>query len=177
MAKETHPMAANPQEMLAQMSKYWFDAYKTGLDMLLAVSNAALASAQHLNMLQLAADVETQHQNREALAAVAGAKDLPGMMKAQQQLSQAYLEGFMKYWSTTAEMLQQCQADMTKVMSAHMGDFGKGFAAMVPSGAKPGDAAPFNAAIDAMRKSQEAMMKAMAGWGAMAAGAQKEREK
>lgn len=176
MAKDTQPTAANPQEMLAQMSKYWFEAYKTGLDMLLAISNAALASAQHLSMLQLATDVEAQHQNREALAAVAGAKDLPSMMKAQQQLSQTYLEGFMKYWSATAEMLQQCQADMTKVMAEHMGELGKGFAPILSPGAKAGEAAPFDAAIEAMRKSQEAMLKAMAGWGA-AVGAAKEREK
>jgi hypothetical protein len=179
MAKteQTNPMTANPQQMLAEMSKYWFDAYKTGLDMLLAISNSALAGAEHMRMMQLATDVETQHQNKEALAAVAGARDLQGMMKAQQQLSQAYLDSFMKYWSTTAEMLQQSQAEMAKVMSAHMGEFGKGFGAMMPPGMKPGEMPTFNSAIEAMKKSQEAMMKAMAGFGAMAAGAQKKPEK
>ena len=179
MAKteQTNPMAATPQEVLAQMSKYWFEAYKNGLDMLLAISNSALAGAEHLRMLQLSTDVATQHQNKEALAAVAGARDLQGMMKAQQQLSQAYIDSFMKYWSTTAEMLQQSQAEMTKVMSAHMGGFGKGFESMMPPGMKPGEMPTFNSAIEAMKKSQEAMMKAMAGFGAMAAGAQKKPEK
>lgn len=179
MAKteQTNPMAATPQEVLAQMSKYWFEAYKNGLDMLLAISNSALAGAEHLRMLQLSTDVATQHQNKEALAAVAGAKDMQSMMKAQQQLSQAYIDSFMKYWSTTAEMLQQSQAEMTKVMSAHMGSFGKGFESMMPPGMKPGEMPTFNSAIEAMKKSQEAMMKAMAGFGAMAAGAQKRPEK
>jgi hypothetical protein len=175
--EQTNPMGGTPQQMLAEMSKYWFEAYKTGLDMLLAISNSALAGAEHLRMMQLSTDVEAQHQNKDALAAVAGAKDLPSMMKAQQQLSQAYLDSFMKYWSTTAEMVQQSQAEMTKVMGAHMGDFGKGFASMMPPGMKPGEMPTFNTAIDAMKKSQEAMMKAMAGFGAMAAGAQKKPEK
>ena len=184
MAKteQTNPMAATPQEVLAQMSKYWFEAYKNGLDMLLAISNSALAGAEHLRMLQLSTDVATQHQNKEALAAVAGAKDMQSMMKAQQQLSQAYIDSFMKYWSTTAEMVQQSQAEMAKVMSAHMGSFGKGFESMMPPGMmppgmKPGEMPTFNSAIEAMKKSQEAMMKAMAGFGAMAAGAQKKPEK
>jgi hypothetical protein len=184
MAKpeQTNPMAATPQQVLAEMSKYWFDAYKNGLDMLLAISNSALAGAEHLRMMQLATDVSTQHQNRDALAAVAGAKDVQSMMKAQQQLSQAYIDSFMKYWSTTAEMVQQSQAEMAKVMSAHMGSFGKGFESMMPPGMmppgmKPGEMPTFNTAIEAMKKSQEVMMKAMAGFGAMAAGGAKKPEK
>jgi phasin family protein len=189
MAKpeQINPMAATPQEVLAQMSKYWFEAYKNGLDMLLAISNSALAGAEHLRMLQLSTDVATQHQNKDALAAVAGARDMQSMMKAQQQLSQAYIDSFMKYWSTTAEMVQQSQAEMAKVMSAHMGSFGKGFESMMPPGMmppgmmppgmKPGEMPTFNTAIEAMKKSQEVMMKAMAGFGAMAAGGAKKPEK
>jgi hypothetical protein len=170
---------ASSQQMLAEVSKHWFNAYKTGLDMLLAISNAALAGAEHMRMMQLATDIETQNQNREALAKVGGATDIQGVMKAQQALSQAYLDGFMKYWSTTGQMVQQTQSEISKVLAAHMGDFGKGLEHVMPNmnmmaGMQPGQMpqipTSFNAAIDAMRKSQESMMKAMTGFTAAATG-------
>lgn len=172
----SNPLGSS-QQMLAEVSKHWFNAYKTGLDMLLAISNAALAGAEHMRMMQLATDIETQNQNREALAKLGGASDVQGVMKAQQALSQAYLDGFMKYWSTTAQMVQQTQSEISKVLAAHMGDFGKGLENMVPNmmaGMQPGQMpqlpTSFNAAIDAMRKSQESMMKAMGGFAAAAGG-------
>jgi hypothetical protein len=61
-----------------------------------------------------------------------------------------------------------------------MGDFGNGFENMMPNmmaGLQPGQMpqlpATFNAAIDAMRKSQESMMKAMTGFTAAATGNKK----
>jgi hypothetical protein len=175
----SNPLGSS-QQMLAEMSKHWFNAYKTGLDMLLAISNAALAGAEHMRMMQLATDIETQNQNREAAAKVGGASDIQGVMKAQQMLSQAYLDSFMKYWSTTAQMVQQTQGEISKVLTAHMGDFGKGFEGIMPNvmaGLQPGQVpqipATFNAAIDAMRKSQESMMKAMSGFTAAATGGKK----
>ncbi len=48
---------------------------------------------------------------------------------------------------------------------------------MMPPGMKPGEMPTFNTAIEAMKKSQEVMMKAMAGFGAMAAGGAKKPEK
>jgi len=171
-------LQANPQAMMAEVSKHWFSAYKTGLDMLLAISNSALAGAEHMRMMQLATDIEAQSKNRDAAGAMANARDMQGVVKAQQALSQSYLDSFMKYWSTTAQMLQQTQAEMAKVVSAHMGDFGKGFEQLVPgmlNAVQPGQLPQlpggFNTAIDAMRKSQEAMMKAMMGFSANAASA------
>jgi hypothetical protein len=178
----SNPLGSS-QQMLAEMSKHWFNAYKTGLDMLLAISNAALAGAEHMRMMQLATDIETQNQNREVAAKVGGASDIQGVMKAQQMLSQSYLDGFMKYWSTTAQMVQQTQSEISKVLAAHMGDLGKGLEGVMPNmmaGLQPGQMpqmpqmpATFNAAIDAMRKSQESMMKAMSGFTAAATGGKK----
>lgn len=175
----SNPLGSS-QQMLAEVSKQWFNAYKTGLDMLLAISNAALAGAEHMRMMQLATDIETQNQNREAASKLGGASDIQGVVKAQQALSQAYLDGFMKYWSTTAQMVQQTQSEISKVLAAHMGDVGKGLEGMVPNmmpGLQPGQMpqmpqmpATFNAAIDAMRKSQETMMKAMTGFASAATG-------
>jgi hypothetical protein len=170
----SNPLGSS-QQMLAEVSKQWFNAYKNGLDMLLAISNSALAGAEHMRMVQLATDIETQGQNREAAAKLGSATDLQGVMKDQQALSQAYLEGFMEYWSTTAQMLQQTQGEISKVLAAHMGDFGKGFENVMPgmmAGLQPGQLpqipATFGAAIDAMRKSQESMMKAMSGFATVA---------
>ena len=170
----SNPLGSS-QQMLAEVSKHWFNAYKTALDMLLAISNSALAGAEHMRMMQLATDIETQSQNREAAAKLGGASDVQGVMKDQQALSQAYLDGFMKYWSTTGQMLQQTQSEISNVLAAHMGEFGKGFENMMPNvmaGMQPGQLpeipATFNAAIDAMRKSQESMMKAMSGFATVA---------
>ena len=47
-------------------------------------------------MEQLAADVETQAQNRQAAKDVAASRDVPGVLAAQSQLSGAYSEGYMR---------------------------------------------------------------------------------
>jgi hypothetical protein len=176
----SNPVASS-QQTLAEVSKHWFNAYKTALDMLLAISNSALAGAEHMRMTQLATDIETQHQNREAAAKLGGANDIQGVMKAQQALSQAYLDAFLKYWSTTGEMVQQTQSEISKVLAAHMGDLGKGLENAMPgmmAGLQPGQMpATFTAAIDAMRKSQESMMKAMSGFAAVATPPGKANEK
>lgn len=160
MKQTENPLSAmNPQELWGSMSEQWLNAYKTSMDMLLAVANAGLASTEQLRMSQLAAEKETQEAQKDAASALSEAQDVQGVMKAQQALANAYLVGMQKHWKSMAQMAQETQAEVQKIWTEH---FGTDLKSMMPA-LKPG-AIPqmdaFTNLFETMRTQQETMMKA-----------------
>jgi hypothetical protein len=119
-AKE--PKAAGPADPWAEFSRQWLSAYKANLDTLLAVASATLAGAERMRMAQLAADVETQAQNRQAAKDVAASQDVPGVLAAQSQLSGAYSEGYLRCWTAMAEAAQRTQFEIAQILTARAGE-------------------------------------------------------
>jgi hypothetical protein len=97
---------AAPQVNWAEVAEQWFKIYRSGFDTVLAVSNAALAGAERMQMAQLEADVESQTCNRTAALGVADCRDMSGLLALQSNLASAYLESSMRYWTTLAQLAQ-----------------------------------------------------------------------
>lgn len=165
--------AAVPTEW-ADAAQQWFKAYRAGFDTLLAVTNAALAGTERMRMAQLEADVEAQTQNRNALLAVADCRDMNGLVALQSRLATAYLEGALRYWTTLAELAQQTNAEVAKVLGARCDEWAKAMQGAFPAGAgAPPMSQPLATAFEAARASQEAMMKSLASLAAMPAQGEK----
>lgn len=158
------PTAVVPTEW-ADVAEQWFKAYRAGFDTLLAVANATLAGTERMRMAQLEADVETQTQNRSALLAVADCRDVNGLFALQSRLATAYMESAMRYWTTLAQLGQQTNAEIAKVLGVRYDEWAKALQGAFPagSGAAPMPMPqPLATAFEAARASQEAMMKSLA---------------
>jgi hypothetical protein len=151
------------------LGEQWLRAYKGGLDTLLALSNATLMGVERMEMAQLAADVETQTRNRTAALAVADCRDVTGLLALQTNLVRGYLESSMRYWSAIAELVQQTNAEIAKVLAGHGREWARAW-----QRAAGGDATamrqvlgvdfakPLLDAFDALRASQQAMFGSLA---------------
>jgi hypothetical protein len=165
----TDTQAAVPTEW-ADVAQQWFKAYRAGFDTLLAVANASLAGTERMRMAQLEADVETQTQNRNALLAVADCRDVNGLLALQSRLATAYMEGAMRYWATLAQLTQQTNAEIAKVLGARYDDWAKAMQGALPAGTAAAPMPqPLATAFEAARASQEAMMKSLASLAALPA--------
>lgn len=151
-----------PEQAWAEFSQQWLAAYKANLDTLLAISNAALAGAEKMRMAQLAADVETQTQNRQVAKELAASGDVPGVLAAQSQLSGAYSEGYMRYWSMMLEAAQQTHAEIARILSARAAEIGDEMRRAV-GGPAPMPALPDALArmLEVARSQHEAVLKAV----------------
>jgi len=144
----------------SEVAEQWFKAYRAGFDTLLAVGNAAAAGAERTHMAQIEADMEAQTQNRETALAAAGAHDFNALVALQSRLAQAYLESSIRYWSTCAQLAQDTQAEIARIVFARLDEWGR-----ASQGAFPGPAAmpsQFATVLDAARASQAAMLKSVA---------------
>lgn len=158
----------------ADVTEQWFKAYRAGFDTLLAVSNAALAGAERMQMTQLEADVETQTRNRTAALAVGDCRDVQGLMALQSNLATAYLESAMRYGATFAQLAQQTNAEIAKLLSARYEEWNRFMRGALPAGTAPESMPqPFAIAFEAARASQAAMMKSFSSLTSMASQAQK----
>ena len=158
----------------ADVTEQWFKAYRAGFDTLLAVSNAALAGAERMQMTQLEADVETQTRNRSAALAVGNCRDVQGLLALQSNLATAYMESAMRYGTTFAQLAQQTNAEIAKLLTARYEEWHRFMRGALPAGAAPESMQqPFAMAFEAARASQEAMMKSFSSLTAMASQAQK----
>lgn len=157
------PKAAGPADPWAEFSRQWLSAYKANLDTLLAVASATLAGAERMRMAQLAADVETQAQNRQAAKDVAASRDVPGVLAAQSQLSGAYSEGYMRCWAAMAEAAQRTQLEIAQILSARAGEINEEMRKTLSGGAKALPQLPDSLAglMEAARGQQEAMLAAV----------------
>jgi hypothetical protein len=151
------------------LTEQWFRAYKAGFDTLLALSNATLMGVERMEMAQLAADVETQTKNRSAALAVAGCRDVSGLFALQTNLVRGYLESSMRYWSAVAELVQQTNAEIAKVVAGRGQEWAGawqraagGVPTAMPQAFGAGFAKPLLDAFEAARASQEAMLQAFA---------------
>jgi hypothetical protein len=152
----------------ADATQQWFKAYRTGFDTLLAVANATLAGTERMRMAQLEADVEAQTQNRSAALAVADCRDLSGLFALQSKLVTAYMESAMRYWATLAQLGQQTNAEIARVLGVRCDEWNKAMQGALPAGATPAPMPqPLVTALEAARASQEAMLKSLASLTAM----------
>ena len=71
-----------------------------------------------MQMTQLEADVETQTRNRTAALAVGNCRDVQGLMALQSNLASAYLESAMRYGTTFAQLAQQTNVEIAKLLSS-----------------------------------------------------------
>lgn len=158
----------------AEVAQQWFQACRGGFDTWLSLCNAALAGAERVQMAQLEADVETQTRNRSAALAVGDCRDLNGLMALQANLATAYAESAMRYARIFAEVAQQTNAEIARLLTGRFEEWNRLMrGAMPPVGAPAGLQPPFAIAFEAARASQEAMLKSIASLGAMGIEAQK----
>lgn len=158
----------------ADVTEQWFKAYRAGFDTLLAVSNAVLAGAERMQMTQLEADVETQTRNRTAALAVGDCRDVQGLLALQSNLVTAYLESAMRYGTTFAQLAQQTNAEIAKLLSARSEDWNRFMRGALPAGVAPESMQqPFAMAFEAARASQEALINSFASLASMAGQSQK----
>jgi hypothetical protein len=157
----------------ADVTEQWFKAYRAGFDTVLAVSNAALAGAERMQMTQLEADVETQTRNRSAALAVGDCRDVQGLLALQSNLATAYLESAMRYGTTFAQLAQQTNAEIAKLLTGRSEEWNRFMRGALPAGMAPASMQqPFAMAFEAARASQEAMMKSITSFASMAGQAQ-----
>lgn len=161
---------SEPQVEWAAVTEQCFNACRTGFDVWLALTNAALAGVEKMRMVQLEADVETQTRNRTAALGAADCRDLNGLFALQSSLATAHLESALRYWTTLAELTQQTHAQMTQLITARCEEWGRSVQSALPdaTGAPEAMPQPFVVAFEAARASQEAMMKSFASLTAMA---------
>jgi len=158
----------------ADVAGQWFKAYRAGFDTLLAVSNAVLAGVERMQMTQLEADVETQTRNRTAALAVGDCRDVQGLLTLQSNLATAYMESAMRYGTTFAQLAQQTNAEIAKLLTARYEEWNRFMRGALPAGVAPESIQqPFAMAFEAARASQEAMIKSIASLTSMAGHAQK----
>lgn len=158
----TKTKTQGPEQAWAAFPQQWLAAYKANLDTLLAITNAALAGAEKMRMAQLATDVETQTQNRKVATEVAASSDVPGLLAAQSQLSGAYSEGYMRYWSMMLEAAQQTHAEIARILAARAAEMNdemrKAFGGAGSMPALPKEMAQM---IELARSQHEAVLKAV----------------
>jgi phasin family protein len=174
MSTPTPPesIPAVPQLDWAAAADQWFKVCRSGFDSWLALSNAALAGAERMRMVQLEADVETQTRNRDAALGVADCRDMSGLLALQSNLATAYMESAMRYWKTLSELAQQTNAEVARLFTARCDEWSRSVQGALPLGtpvsASEAMPPPFVIAFEAARASQEAMMKSIASLTAMA---------
>lgn len=170
MSTPLTPETKVPQVEWAAIAEQCFKACRGGFDTWLALSNAALAGAEKMQMAQLEADVETQTRNRTAALGMADCRDLSGLFALQSSLATAYMESALRYWTTLAQLAQQTNAEIAKLVTARCEEWGRSVQSALPeaSGATEAMPQPFVIAFEAARASQEAMMKSIASLTAMA---------
>jgi phasin family protein len=115
------PAAAVPD--WTDVADQWFRAYRAGFDILLSLTNAALAGAERTQMAQLGAEVEAQTRNRQTALAMANVRDLDGLVALQSRLVQGYAESTLRYWSTCAELAQQTNAEIARIVTTRAADW------------------------------------------------------
>ncbi|MFO1364741.1 MAG: phasin family protein [Burkholderiales bacterium] len=158
----------------ADAAQHWFQACRGGFDAWLALCNAALAGAERVRMAQLEADVETQARNRSAALAAGECRDFNGLLALQANLATAYAESAMRYARTCAELGQQTNAEMARILGGRLEEWNRLMRAAFPAAAAPGALQPpFVVALEAARASQEAMMSSIAALGVPSGAAQK----
>lgn len=146
----------------ADWSNQYMTACKTGFDTMLALTNATLRGCEHMRMMQLATDVETQAQNRKAAEAVAGVRDVTGLVGLQAELAKAYLDGWMRYWTGMAECAREMNAAIAEIMQRRMGELGVEWQkAVATGGSAAGIPAPIAQAFESARAQQEAVLKSL----------------
>ena len=126
--------AAAPGIDWADVAGQWFKAYRAGFDTVLGLSNAALAGAERMQMVQLEADVETQTRNRTAALAVGDCRDVQGLLALQSNLATAYMESAMRYGTTFAQLAQQTNAEIAKLLTARYEEWGRFVRGALPVG-------------------------------------------
>lgn len=174
MSTTPETSVATPRFDWGAIAQQWFQVYRSGFDTWLALCNAALAGAERVQMAQLEADVETQTRNRSAALAVNDCRDLNGLVALQANLATAYAESAMRYARTFAELAQQTNAEVAKLLTGRLEEWNRLLRGALPAaGAQGALQPPFVIAFEAARASQEAMMKSIAALGAMTAPAEK----
>jgi len=174
MTTNTSELKTAPGVEWADVAGQWFKAYRAGFDTLLAVSNAMLAGAERMQMVQLEADVESQTRNRTAALAVGDCRDVQGLLALQSNLASAYLESAMRYGMTWAQLAQQTNAEIAKLLTGRYEEWGRFMRGALPAGAVPESMQqPFATAFEAARASQEAMIRSIASFASTAGQAQK----
>ena len=153
----------------ADVAGQWFKAYRAGFDTLLGLSNAALAGAERMQMVQLEADVETQTRNRTAALAVGDCRDVQGLLALQSNLATAYMESAMRYGMTCAQLAQQTNAEIARLLTARYEEWARFMRGALPVGTAPESMQqPFAIAFEAARASQQAMIQSIASLASMA---------
>lgn len=146
MSARPNPLPFAPVPQWTDAADQWFKAYRAGFDMLLSMTNAALAGVERTHLAQIGADVEAQTQNRQAALAMTKVSDLNGLLALQARLFQAYAESALRYWSTCAELAQQTGAEMARAMTARAADWERLAGAGEPAPAERASAARARAA-------------------------------
>lgn len=100
-------------------------ANRATVDSLLAVANAALASAERIAELNLIAARSVVEDSAASAKAVIGAKDAQEAMAIQAQLALPAIERAVAYSRSVYEVTVQAQAEMSSLLQEQFSDFQK----------------------------------------------------
>lgn len=94
------------------------DLYKANLESFLGLARSTLEGAQRLRNLQLGTIEEALAENAKAGAALAGAKDVEGLITLHSNLAVGSLEMALNHWRKISEAAFQTQAEFAKALEA-----------------------------------------------------------
>jgi hypothetical protein len=148
-------------------AEQWMDTFKQQFQLTLDLADAALAGAERMRGAQLEATREFQAQNRRSAEAIAGVKDMPGLLAVQSALASAQWQGAMRYLPGLAEIMQQANVDCARILESRCTRLGENWKQAAAAGAPQqtgGDlSGVWKSAFDAARVSSETMMRALTG--------------
>lgn len=111
-------------------------ANKATVDSLLAVANAALASAERIAALNLETARSALEDTVSGVQSVMAAKDPQAALAAQTSLAQPAVEKAVAYSRTVYEITTQTQQELAKMVEAQFGGLQKSMAGMMEMAAK-----------------------------------------
>lgn len=145
----------------------WMDAFKQQYQLALDLTDAVLAGVERMRSAQLEATREVQAQHRRSVEAIAGVKDMPGLLAVQSALASAQWQGAMRCLAGMAEVTQQTNLDCARILESGCTRVGRDWKQAVAAGAPQqtgGDlSAAWKSAFDAARVSSETMLQALTG--------------
>ena len=148
-------------------AEQWMDTLKQQFRLALDLTDAVLAGVERMRSAQLEATREFQAQHRRSVEAIAGVKDMPGLLAVQSALASAQWQGAMRYVSAMAEITQHANLDCARILESRCTRFGENWkqaaASGVPQHASGDLSALWQPVFDAARVSSETMMKAFTG--------------
>jgi hypothetical protein len=113
---ETPKLESDAQAALATFSQQCLDAWKLQYETSLQLLNAIVAGADRMREAQLAAVREMQGQQRRLVESLGKGGGGQALLAFDGKAMSDYVNGCLQHWSKLAELSQQTQADLMRIV-------------------------------------------------------------